>query len=51
MAKEIEARTRGRLRVTVRQVPAIEREASGKIRLIHSILQPNAAGPAARRRA
>jgi hypothetical protein len=41
MAKEIEARTRGRLRVTVRQVPAIEREASGKIRLIRSEMNVN----------
>jgi phenylacetate-CoA ligase len=43
MAREIEARTGGGLRVTLREVPSIEREASGKIRLICSVPRNNPA--------
>lgn len=39
MAKELERRTGGRLRVSVKEVGSIDREASGKIRLIRALGQ------------
>ncbi len=45
MARELEARTAGRLRVAVREVGSIEREPSGKIRLIRALPLGNPARP------
>lgn len=45
MAKELETRTAGRLRVAVQEVGSIEREPSGKIRLIRALPLGNPAQP------
>jgi phenylacetate-CoA ligase len=47
MAKALEARTQGRLRVHAQEVASIEREASGKIRLIRSLPKENPAASSA----
>ena len=44
MASELERRCSGKLRVNVKEVPAIEREASGKIRLIRAYMPQRQAG-------